>query len=636
MESNSSEHPPTTSGMANNMYHPNFIVGGSEICSNDLPELVALSSRIRIENDSILTSSDFSEESTTVGSSNDVLTSHTLFTNSQVEYEPQYKDQSRNVVGERSVVVLEPTIYEKAPKENEESQQLASKESSTIVLGDDEGKILLTKNRDVADDDENDFVFLESINSDEADVLANQFIGVASIQTDGVDNIVVVANDSDNFIAVDNRESNLPQVASFHGESLIPMAEAFVIAEDDRDSRQSSEEYHIVQLDEATSSTSSPFHSGNAHSGTASTTTNTSRESHSDSHETSEGTDGAGDRNYDDKRLQKLAIESIQSERKFWMRIILAAVVLNTLLVSGVVVAGFCLSGACNKSSNSSITSSDVNNETSYLKPSLAPTATIIVGDTDNMNLTSNSESVDINSAFSPSPVMVDFTGTSMPTRIIKFKGTAVPTPGFDSIGTSMPTLGFDVEGTRVPTPDFSDLNFPQGSGPDELSDTELGNTTFPPNNENESISNGSSTGRIPVGTKSPVYDDDVSDSVVGGSICANCSSSPPILGDVIPGSSGNDSIISSQPPFFDDSTNGSIISSQPPLFNDSATGSQSGESISSTSKSIIWPLIGAAIGIEIIIIFSLWLQYRKWKQKRDLLKVSQTNGFVSEKHLDI
>lgn len=185
----------------------------------------------------------------------------------------------------------------------------------------------------------------------------------------------------------DNSAVNSPSVL-IHGQSVIPMAEAFVIAgsNNDLDTMQPRViEPHIVQIEDSQSITT--FHAG------GSRTTRTTDPTFCDRSNEAYGTEHSSDDNYNDrphehnnndsrrsscnnnsskdmsKQVQDAAAAAVLSERRFWIRIIFLAIALNSILVAGVVVGGFCGSGKCSSTKEVSPKSTEIGTSDSTAAP---------------------------------------------------------------------------------------------------------------------------------------------------------------------------------------------------------------------------------------------------------------------------
>jgi hypothetical protein len=133
--------------------------------------------------------------------------------------------------------------------------------------------------------------------------------------------------------------------SSFHDQSSIPMAQAIFVSNFGEDYPNASNEHFIVQLDEVRGA-----NMGTNFMRTASLRTGTTTQlSGSVSNEPMSESKGNNVVDFEFK-MKKITLDAMKTERKFWVRLVVVAILLNTLLVTGIVAAGFCASGNCRTS----------------------------------------------------------------------------------------------------------------------------------------------------------------------------------------------------------------------------------------------------------------------------------------------
>lgn len=170
----------------------------------------------------------------------------------------------------------------------------------------------------------------------------------------------------------------------------IPIANAVFISGPTESLANNSNELCIVQLDGIDCSNFAR---------TASSRTGTTEQvsSSSGSNEASNANSEVKMNDFEHK-IKNIAIAAVQAERKFWIRFVVIAIVLNTMLVTSVVIAGFCGAGNC-RPSHSLDMGGKVIITTQSLTPTSAPsqeTFNVATPPKDNIpegdtNLTTNS-----------------------------------------------------------------------------------------------------------------------------------------------------------------------------------------------------------------------------------------------------
>jgi hypothetical protein len=156
--------------------------------------------------------------------------------------------------------------------------------------------------------------------------------------------------------------STQPRLTNFVPEQLnIPMAEAFVVG-DELSNRMP--RLDIVQLDgAATCMDNQPYPTRTSSAGTRTTDPTSNPSNDNVTMETNIGSDydnnnnNNNDSNDDNENtsfenVKVITLSAVRNERRFWIRFIVMAIILNTVLVTGIVVAAFCGSGACTRSNH--------------------------------------------------------------------------------------------------------------------------------------------------------------------------------------------------------------------------------------------------------------------------------------------
>jgi hypothetical protein len=143
-------------------------------------------------------------------------------------------------------------------------------------------------------------------------------------------------------IGCDNENCVFQQTVDIchNGEQCtIPVAEAYVITDDSI----CMNDIHVIQIDAGTVhvQTMSTCNSSQQQTFGETASTNPSSQTTSESDEECASYD----------KLRQIAVAAIRFERKFWIRLVIIALILNSILVAGIVVAIFCSKGACSSSS---------------------------------------------------------------------------------------------------------------------------------------------------------------------------------------------------------------------------------------------------------------------------------------------